>query len=317
MYKIQALKYLKIITLLITISICLGANAEVKQTEFGGLKLGVRVDEFGIKLSDSQSEYKYKNKYILTGFFDKPGHPIFAIELLCKEAQYGEEAIGGVGCSDNIRLIKQLHGKDILTICDDIRYDNSQTPYAYYNPKTNHFWIFSDDKTKILAIGITDSEVRVPGTEARSQVCQAPTPGYLAAKRAEEAEAKRIAIKEQQIRNQKIENVLKKISSMRRSPWVSWTRLSNSFLYAYDPKSVEGVGNFKRALTLYDSDDGYILVSIVELNCKDESYRELSAIEFLPPIQKQQVKNFRDIPKKWNYLERETIESDLYKKVCL
>ena len=323
---------MKIFILLPLLLISIVSTAATKQRELDGIKLGTRVDSLGITLDEYKSIYTYKEQYVLWAIFREKGHPIFAIEKLCKESG-NTASLDGIGCNQSYKELKTAMDGKINPICEGEGYDEYQTPYAYYDQSTNHFWII-DEKNKIFSVGIASGADSIPRAEGNSQICKPLSKETLLkkqkelkeeadreAKRKSEEKAKQAA--KEKMQKESVANLLAK----RKTPWISWTNYGytlregyyNSIRtdYYYDPKSISKTKDgllilIRKDTTDYDS----VAVSLIELNCNKETYREFQEFTFDTPIQAVKLKKIGPYDGVWNYIDPNLIHAELYKKVC-
>ena len=314
-------KYLYILLFLISST----SIAATKQIELDGIKLGTRVDSLGIKLDNDISVYTYKTQYYLWGSFGEKGHPIFAIEKLCKESGYSA-SLDGIGCNHSYQELKAVLGSKILPICDDERYDDTQTPYAFFDKSTNHFWMVQE-KQKISAVGIASGVGSIPGAEGGSQVCL--TKEELGKKQQAQKDEERSKERARQIAKEKAQQeFVATLLNRRKTPWISWPHYgftsTNGYYsgyvrtdYYYDPKSISRTRDGQLILIRKDTKDyDSVVVSLIEMNCKKETYREFQEFTFDTPIQAVKLKKIGTYDGIWNYIDPDLIHAELYKKVC-
>lgn len=132
------------------------ADDGAQQTEMAGVKLGTRADALGIKLDDFRAAYRYKEKYYLFGYFAKPGHPIFRIELICKQAR-GTEDLLGIKCNDDANKLVKTFGSDVEPLCtaeEAYDWESQSEPIYFYREKGNQFWRFDPATKKIMGFGL-------------------------------------------------------------------------------------------------------------------------------------------------------------------
>lgn len=109
--------------------------------------MGTNIDSLGIKLDQDRSAYQSKPFWI-TGYFDKPGHPIFDIALAdCNsnnKIALGE-LFNGYDCNKQTLIkLKNLAAdstSDIKEMCDPLRADESQELWGYADIKKEIYWI--------------------------------------------------------------------------------------------------------------------------------------------------------------------------------
>ena len=138
----------------------LAAQAIEKQTEFGGVKLGAKATSLGFKLDEDRAFYRFKQKYLLWGFFSQPGHPIFRISIDCHRAGTIDQ-LGGIKCGDDPNKLFQSATTRLEPMCstdEDYEWETQFVPYEFYSPETNHFWRIDYQTKKIGGFGISLAE---------------------------------------------------------------------------------------------------------------------------------------------------------------
>lgn len=140
---------------LVTSAAC--ANDALKQTEFGGVKLGTKATSLGFALDEYEAEYRWQNKFELNGLIRQPGHPIYSITLLCWKGS-PSDSLEGIKCGETeASLIRKL-GNSIEPMCssyDQLPWEGQHVPSSYYDRQTNRFWWIDYEKRTVNRFGIT------------------------------------------------------------------------------------------------------------------------------------------------------------------
>ena len=133
-------------------------------------ELGMTVTELGIKPDEDRAIYRYQKNLWLWGAFGKPGHPIFAIQMSCKDAKPGDqyEQIGGIKCGDLKDSVFKKFGKAVYEVCWDLS-DPVNSPIGIFYPKEGLFWGL-DRENKISSMGRTTRK-RYPVDEGTAMKC--------------------------------------------------------------------------------------------------------------------------------------------------
>lgn len=134
-------------------------------------QIGMKVTELGIKLDEYSSIYEYQNKYWLYGEFNKPGHPIAAIEFKCDNVKPNEEYehFGGVSCGDTSQSVLLQHG-DAYEVCWDMN-DDPKKPIGIFDPASKMYWGYGAKNKLIVSMGVTSTS-SYPIDEGRATKCK-------------------------------------------------------------------------------------------------------------------------------------------------
>jgi hypothetical protein len=304
-------KAARLLTVLLMICICFPALAQVKQKEFGGIRLGVRVDSLGIALDDYMAFYKYNQKYILLGSLDEPGHPVITIALDCRETKL-KEMLGGISCGDSVDALKRRHGASMVPVCDNVRYDEKQEVFGYYNASTNHFWLIRDGRVREM--GITEQIYSVPYSEGGSQVCLGPEEAARElAEYRKKTELELLAYEEKQLKRSEFS---KNLLAMRQSPWALWKEIETDVYF--DPKSIINYSSSARRLLVrvdYE-DEVYSDIRLVEFDCQAETTQIKGFLRLNKPVQKLDVIRIELDEAEVRYIEPAGSSSRLFQTVC-
>ena len=133
-------------------------------------ELGMTVTELGIKPDEDRAIYRYQKNLLLWGAFDKPGHPIFAIEMRCDGVKSSDqyEQIGGIKCGDSKDKVLKKYGKAAYEVCWDLS-DPVTSPIGIFYAKDGFFWGLDKDN-KIISMGKTVRK-RYPVDEGTATKC--------------------------------------------------------------------------------------------------------------------------------------------------
>lgn len=133
-------------------------------------EIGMKVSDLGIKLDSDTAIYRYQKNLFLWGVFDKPGHPIFAIEMRCDGVKPSDqyEQIGGIKCGDSKDKVLKKFGKAAYEVCWDLS-DPVTSPIGLFYAKDGFFWGLDRDN-KISSMGKTVRK-RYPVDEGTATKC--------------------------------------------------------------------------------------------------------------------------------------------------
>lgn len=133
-------------------------------------EIGMRVSDLGLKLEPDTAIYRYQKNLLLWGAFDKPGHPIFAIEMRCDGVKSSDqfEQIGGIKCGDSKDKVLKKFGKAANEVCWDLS-DPVTSPIGIFYAKDGFFWGLDKDN-KIISMGKTVRK-RYPVDEGTATKC--------------------------------------------------------------------------------------------------------------------------------------------------
>lgn len=133
-------------------------------------ELGMKVSDLGIKLDSDNAIYRYQKNLLLWGEFDKPGHPIFAIEMRCDDVKPSDqyEKIGDIKCGDSKDRVLKKFGKAAYEVCSNLS-DPATSPIGIFYAKGGFFWGLDGNK-KISSMGKTIDK-RYPVDEGTVTKC--------------------------------------------------------------------------------------------------------------------------------------------------
>lgn len=133
-------------------------------------QIGMKVTDLGLKLEPDTAIYRYQKNLLLWGAFDKPGHPIFAIEMRCDGVNQSDqyEQIGGIKCGDSKDKVLKKFSKAAYEVCWDIS-DSVTSPIGIFYPKDGFFWGLDKDG-KVSSMGKTIRK-RYPVDEGVAAKC--------------------------------------------------------------------------------------------------------------------------------------------------
>ena len=133
-------------------------------------EIGMKVSDLGIRLDSDTAIYRYQKNLFLWGVFDKPGHPIFAIEMRCDGVKSSDqyEQIGGIKCGDSKDKVLKKYGKAAYEVCWDLS-DPVTSPIGIFYAKDGFFWGLDKD-SKVSSMGKTVRK-RYPVDEGATTKC--------------------------------------------------------------------------------------------------------------------------------------------------
>jgi len=134
-------------------------------TDLANRILGAKVDSLGIPLDQDRSVYESR-PFLITGTFNKPGHPIFDVELtgcnIDKKIALGS-LFGEYGCNkESLIKLKSLAaapGADIKEMCAPVEADESQEVLAYADTKKEIYWGVTGDE--IVSAGVYKGSIPI------------------------------------------------------------------------------------------------------------------------------------------------------------